>query len=472
MFLRNKRVGNASYIQLVESSRRGGEPRINIIANLGRADKLRESGVLDKLAKNLASYSDQVIAIDGSSGVVGTRIPCAMLQEFITEKAVLNYDIFGLNQHITSSNFRGREAIGALSAVLFRNRSSINVSLMETLSTAARYSSEHFGADALEGPDSIHIYIEATAHEHLSPLRGSVTVTVAKQDGTLLSCMNWPGFVPIADVIRKQIKSPQFAQLDQAPTVFLGRRVVNGHILRALVAKNIQFVAVLREAVAPGNPSLRFQEGRFEFPSLSEVGPLRFLRAVDDRAAAMETQVRELQLSRMAALHRDDAGVSRGAANVGARILESAEWAGSTIIATNLKGSANEVASVYFGSRPIADFQQYSNSFFSDIATHIDFPRAAADLANGFITAQAVAATTANALARGVSGRMGRTVTWPMIADVVTACSPVMIGQGRARAIAFALDEPVLGALLGELDIDMSALLEGLKGFLADAKFA
>ena len=48
MFPRVKRSGKYEYLQIVENRRVDGKVRQQVIASLGRFDKLRESGELDK----------------------------------------------------------------------------------------------------------------------------------------------------------------------------------------------------------------------------------------------------------------------------------------------------------------------------------------------------------------------------------------------------------------------------------------
>ncbi len=57
MFLRSKKVGNHTYVQLVENSRDGSKVRRKILASLGRLDRLRDSGALDRLLVSGARLS-------------------------------------------------------------------------------------------------------------------------------------------------------------------------------------------------------------------------------------------------------------------------------------------------------------------------------------------------------------------------------------------------------------------------------
>ncbi len=54
MFVRVKRSGPRGYLQIVENFREGKKVRQRVIANLGRLDTLRATGVLDLIATSKA----------------------------------------------------------------------------------------------------------------------------------------------------------------------------------------------------------------------------------------------------------------------------------------------------------------------------------------------------------------------------------------------------------------------------------
>jgi hypothetical protein len=60
MFVRQKRVGGYTYLQLVENHRVEGKTRQRVVATLGRADILREKGGVDALLLSLARFADKV----------------------------------------------------------------------------------------------------------------------------------------------------------------------------------------------------------------------------------------------------------------------------------------------------------------------------------------------------------------------------------------------------------------------------
>lgn len=71
MFVRTKRLANKDgsvreYLQLVETRREKGRVRQHVIATLGRADELRQSGQLDRLLEGLARYSTRVRVLDAT----------------------------------------------------------------------------------------------------------------------------------------------------------------------------------------------------------------------------------------------------------------------------------------------------------------------------------------------------------------------------------------------------------------------
>ena len=57
MFVRIKKSGGYGYLQIVQNERREGKVRQRTIATLGRADRLREDGVIDALTASFAKFS-------------------------------------------------------------------------------------------------------------------------------------------------------------------------------------------------------------------------------------------------------------------------------------------------------------------------------------------------------------------------------------------------------------------------------
>lgn len=63
MFLREKKSGSRSYLQVVENFRDGGKPRQRVVATLGRLDQLRASGALDQLLASGARLSESAVVL-------------------------------------------------------------------------------------------------------------------------------------------------------------------------------------------------------------------------------------------------------------------------------------------------------------------------------------------------------------------------------------------------------------------------
>lgn len=60
MFVRQKRVGDYTYLQLVENRREEGKTRQRVVATLGRADVLQQKGGIDALLRSLGRFANQV----------------------------------------------------------------------------------------------------------------------------------------------------------------------------------------------------------------------------------------------------------------------------------------------------------------------------------------------------------------------------------------------------------------------------
>jgi transposase len=64
VFVRVKKAGNLSYLQIVENKRDGKSVRQRVIASLGHADEMRESGKIDDLARSFLKYTTAVRVVD------------------------------------------------------------------------------------------------------------------------------------------------------------------------------------------------------------------------------------------------------------------------------------------------------------------------------------------------------------------------------------------------------------------------
>jgi transposase len=67
MFIRSRRRGPYTYLQLVENSRDGKRVIQRVIANLGRLDLAQESGALDSLLRSGARFSERIHLLDAHS---------------------------------------------------------------------------------------------------------------------------------------------------------------------------------------------------------------------------------------------------------------------------------------------------------------------------------------------------------------------------------------------------------------------
>ena len=69
--MRNKDGSTRTYLHLIKSRRVNGKVRQQIIATLGRLDKLKEEGILDKLMASLARHSERRWVETSSLPLVG-----------------------------------------------------------------------------------------------------------------------------------------------------------------------------------------------------------------------------------------------------------------------------------------------------------------------------------------------------------------------------------------------------------------
>ncbi len=59
MFTRIKKAPPYEYLQIVENEWRDGKSCQRVIGTIGRVDRLKESGSVDKLLRSLAKYSEK-----------------------------------------------------------------------------------------------------------------------------------------------------------------------------------------------------------------------------------------------------------------------------------------------------------------------------------------------------------------------------------------------------------------------------
>lgn len=79
MFVRTKKSGQYSYLQIVESRWDDGAVRQQVIGTLGRADQLKQSGDLDRLAASIAKFADHAWWSVHTNGAKAPLSPAAGL---------------------------------------------------------------------------------------------------------------------------------------------------------------------------------------------------------------------------------------------------------------------------------------------------------------------------------------------------------------------------------------------------------
>ena len=64
VFVRIKKAGSNSYLQIVENQREGKAVHQRVIATIGKADELIESGKLDAITRSFLKYTKAVQVVD------------------------------------------------------------------------------------------------------------------------------------------------------------------------------------------------------------------------------------------------------------------------------------------------------------------------------------------------------------------------------------------------------------------------
>jgi len=86
MFFRQKRVGDRTYLQIVESRREGDRVRQHVVATLGRAEEWTGNGKLDQLLRSGARLSETALVLsavkeDAGLAVSNLRIGAPLIFE-------------------------------------------------------------------------------------------------------------------------------------------------------------------------------------------------------------------------------------------------------------------------------------------------------------------------------------------------------------------------------------------------------
>lgn len=74
MFVRKKKSGSRVYLQIVENRWEDGRSKQRVVATLGRWDRLRESGELDRLLGSAAKFSESALVLSAHERGEATRV--------------------------------------------------------------------------------------------------------------------------------------------------------------------------------------------------------------------------------------------------------------------------------------------------------------------------------------------------------------------------------------------------------------
>jgi hypothetical protein len=104
MFVRQKRVKNHVYLQVVENTRQDGKSRQRVVATLGRLDQLEESGNLDRILQSASRFSEKLLILSeaekGQVPIVSVkRIGPAMVFDRLWQDLGVPGVINGLRAH-------------------------------------------------------------------------------------------------------------------------------------------------------------------------------------------------------------------------------------------------------------------------------------------------------------------------------------------------------------------------------------
>ena len=153
MFVRVKKAGDLSYLQIVENRREGTSVKQRVIANLGRADELSSSGKLDDLARSFLKHTTAVSVVDAHrEGSIRARTTMALGPALVFERL---WRELGIAEVIEKVHGKGRHRYSLERAIFL-------TVLHRLFASGSDRSAEKWKVDfAIEGVDGIelqHLY--------------------------------------------------------------------------------------------------------------------------------------------------------------------------------------------------------------------------------------------------------------------------------------------------------------------------
>ncbi|MEM9733877.1 MAG: hypothetical protein AAF903_10405 [Pseudomonadota bacterium] len=414
MFLREKKVGKAAYVQLVQSIRTSQGPRSKVVASLGRSDDPKTQLTLQRLAERSASISGLDLAdqaplaysSDSQSGgrgwPSGLEVPKKVnqraLQRLIMERALIKSGLAGHGVRLFHNDDSGMasshaEAVSvvanAVAAATFGCGDTLcdvdfaNMPHVENLPTAlatvlTRGNSEN---DRL----CVHIGRSTGSKEGYNLFGHSIFAVAVNGHGRLLMCVHWPDFADLVDMIAKHVETMLYAMpgrrliLHLDPSVFEAERLVAlKRAVLAIHASHVQFITPLHEPsrLMSVIPEQIFEQ-RPEMPPIEDVKDLRYLRLPDSSLVSSEQAARQLRMDTLDTWESGGDVETRKRDLIRKRLEMSGEWDGTTLLMTNSRHERKTIAHTYLMALKARAFLEQMSRIGQVIFQHSNLPREA-----------------------------------------------------------------------------------------------
>lgn len=484
MFFRLKRTRGVDYLQLVANDRRGAQVRQKVLASLGRLDEIRSDGSLNRLVGAGAALSGQALFLappthEATPELVRDDALPAMMLELLERTGpvadVLSSfcaaDPAGLRRLVAAATFSGLDSVARLPRGLQMLH---GVGLHgdhdkpQIVTFAALARSPAQPARMEQNRLMIAIRPAATSGPP-SMVRGLVNFLVVTASGLPLVAGHWPSHLPplkmatdLAVQVTERLGAP-------APVVVFDRSFASDAFLSALGKLALDFVVPLRETAAG-----RIEKDAWESWTCNETRPprreanaegadpaahapgLRFIQTVDAASAERDWRLRNAQMERLRRTAVAMGTASQNAARLHAAhhsLQEAQRWDGVTLIATNLRDKADDVARCYAVATTIRAWEHELTAFGRSLLDIGTSPRDTEALLTGATSVALVAAFLRHALTEVLSERLQRHCGWDEISRALSAHRAVRLTQGN-RDVTLAFEaEPALASLLDALGV-------------------
>lgn len=475
MFLREKKVGGAKYVQLVQSKRTPDGPRGKVVASFGRKDQLIESGQVDQLAAAFARLGSTGVYLNAGTKVSVEKTCSHELKRLVIEKALKTTDIgkrcvklLGLDDN-TLPQFSG-----LLSGLMFPSSQSVThfdfSALPDIDKLSEKIASVVTAGNTEDSALVVHIQREGghdPSGSALNLLRSSITATAVNSYGQILMVTHWQEHRPLIDMISENVERLLYALPGRRLVVSLDTNLVRKdrvmlrkQLIASFHTSDVYFVTAVRE------PSIRLArmpqevyEQRPNKPPMGDVGDFRYVKAIDPTVAYQEQAVREFQLHQVKSSKAslDTEGKSRSAA---IEALEGmAAWDGGTLLVSNLKGEPENIVSAYVCAQRAHAFQNQMQMLCAELVRHPDRPRDASNVLERLFASSLLAHHVLDRLLKLFGEKRGVELTPDEFHSILEHQAPVTLKNADSQVTVFGDDMEELQHLCDVLGIQSEELL-------------